>query len=50
LLFAGKPNQMGRVEDTSTTAIAAALDQVGARLKRLRLQRRMTVTGRACKR
>jgi transcriptional regulator with XRE-family HTH domain len=33
------------VEDTSAADIAAALDQVGARLKRLRVQRRMTLTG-----
>ena len=36
---------MSPVEDTSAAAIAAALDQVGARLKRLRTQRRMTLTG-----
>ena len=36
---------MSIVEDTSATAIAAALDQVGARLKRIRTQRRMTLTG-----
>ncbi|MDQ1718366.1 MAG: hypothetical protein QOE89_2319 [Pseudonocardiales bacterium] len=33
------------MEDTSAADIAAALDQVGARLKRLRVQRRMTLTG-----
>ncbi len=33
------------VQDTSAAAIAAALDQVGARLKRLRTQRRMTLAG-----
>jgi transcriptional regulator with XRE-family HTH domain len=33
------------MEDTSAADIAAALDQVGARLKRLRTQRRMTLTG-----
>jgi transcriptional regulator with XRE-family HTH domain len=33
------------VEDTSAADIAAALDQVGARLRRLRTQRRMTLTG-----
>ncbi len=33
------------MEDTSAAAIAAVLDQVGARLKRLRTQRRMTLTG-----
>jgi transcriptional regulator with XRE-family HTH domain len=36
---------MGPVEDTSAADIAAVLDQVGARLKRLRTQRRMTLTG-----
>jgi transcriptional regulator with XRE-family HTH domain len=36
---------MSPVEDTSAAAIAAALDQVGARLKRLRTHRRMTLTG-----
>jgi transcriptional regulator with XRE-family HTH domain len=36
---------MSLVEDTSAADIAAALDQVGARLKRLRTQRRMTLTG-----
>jgi transcriptional regulator with XRE-family HTH domain len=33
------------MEDTSAAAIAAALEQVGPRLKRLRTQRRMTLTG-----
>ena len=33
------------MEDTSAADIAAALDQVGARLKRLRTQRRLTLTG-----
>jgi transcriptional regulator with XRE-family HTH domain len=36
---------MSLVEDTSAADIAAALDQVGARLRRLRTQRRMTLTG-----
>jgi transcriptional regulator with XRE-family HTH domain len=36
---------MSVVEDASAAAIAAALDQVGPRLKRLREQRRMTLTG-----
>jgi transcriptional regulator with XRE-family HTH domain len=36
---------MSRVEDTSAADIAAVLDQVGTRLKRLRTQRRMTLTG-----
>jgi transcriptional regulator with XRE-family HTH domain len=33
------------VEDTSATAIAAVLDQVGARLTRIRTQRGITLTG-----
>ncbi len=33
------------MQDTSAADIAATLDRVGARLKRLRLQRRMTLTG-----
>lgn len=33
------------MEDTSATAIAAVLDQVGARLKRLRTHRGLTLTG-----
>jgi transcriptional regulator with XRE-family HTH domain len=33
------------VQDTSTTAISAVLNQVGPRLKGLREQRRMTLTG-----
>ncbi len=36
---------MSLVEDTSAADIAAVLDRVGARLKRLRTQRRMTLTG-----
>ena len=36
---------MSLVEDTSAAEIAAVLDRVGARLKRLRTQRRMTLTG-----
>jgi transcriptional regulator with XRE-family HTH domain len=35
---------MSPVEDTSAANIAATLDQVGPRLKRLRLQRRMTLS------
>jgi transcriptional regulator with XRE-family HTH domain len=35
---------MKLVQDTSAADIAATLDQVGARLKRLRTQRRMTLT------
>jgi transcriptional regulator with XRE-family HTH domain len=45
LLFVGNGSQMSLVEDTSAADIAAVLDQVGARLKRLRTQRRMTLTG-----
>jgi transcriptional regulator with XRE-family HTH domain len=33
------------MQDNSAANIAAALDQIGARLKRLRTQRRMTLTG-----
>src|SRR3954452_7795943 len=36
---------MSTVEDTAAGAIAATLDQVGARLKRLRTGRGMTLTG-----
>jgi transcriptional regulator with XRE-family HTH domain len=36
---------MALVDDTSTAAIAAALDQVGSRLEKIRIQRRMTLTG-----
>jgi transcriptional regulator with XRE-family HTH domain len=36
---------MGFVEDTSAAAIAAVLDQVGPRLRRLRTHRRLTLTG-----
>ena len=35
---------MSAVDDPSAAAIAAALDQVGARLRRLRTQRRITLT------
>jgi transcriptional regulator with XRE-family HTH domain len=38
-------SEMSFVEDTSAADIAAVLDQVGGRLKRLRTQRRMTLTG-----
>jgi transcriptional regulator with XRE-family HTH domain len=38
---------MSAVEDPSTAAIADALDNVGPRLKRLRTQRRITLTGLA---
>lgn len=36
---------MSLVEETAAAAIAAALEQVGPRLKRLRTQRRMTLVG-----
>ena len=36
---------MSPVEDTATTKIAATLDRVGSRLKRLRVQRGLTLTG-----
>ena len=36
---------MSPVDDTAATAIAAVLDQVGARLKRIRTQRGMTLIG-----
>jgi transcriptional regulator with XRE-family HTH domain len=45
LLFAGIGSQMALVQDASAAAIAVVLDQVGARLKRIRTQRRMTLTG-----
>ena len=45
LLFVGIGSQMVLVEDASAAAIAAVLDQVGARLKRIRTQRGMTLTG-----
>lgn len=44
LPFVGNESQMSLVPDSSAADIAAALDQVGARLKRLRTQRRMTLT------
>ena len=36
---------MGPVDDTSAAKIAETLEQVGARLKRLRAQRELTLTG-----
>src|ERR687884_225921 len=45
LPFVGKRSQMSLVEDTSAAAIAAVLDQVGVRLKRIRTHRKMTLTG-----
>jgi transcriptional regulator with XRE-family HTH domain len=44
LLFSGRGLSNGAVDD-STALIAAALDQVGPRLKRLRTQRGATLTG-----
>jgi transcriptional regulator with XRE-family HTH domain len=44
LPFPGNRSGIDQVDDTSA-AIAAAVDQVGARLRRLRAQRRMTLTG-----
>ena len=41
----GNESQMRLVEDTSAANIAATLDRVGGRLKRLRTQRQMTLTG-----
>jgi transcriptional regulator with XRE-family HTH domain len=38
---------MYAVDDTSAAATAAALDRVGPRLRRLRTQRRITLTGLA---
>jgi transcriptional regulator with XRE-family HTH domain len=46
LLFLGIGSGMSLVDDTSA-AIAAALDQVGPRLRRLRAQRGITLTGLA---
>jgi len=45
LLFPGKPSQIGLVDDISAARIAAALEQVGPRLKRLRNQRTLTLAG-----
>jgi transcriptional regulator with XRE-family HTH domain len=44
LPFVGKRSQMSLVEDTSAAAIAAVLDQVPVRLKRIRTRRKMTLT------
>src|SRR5689334_11450995 len=41
----GNRESDGLVEDASAAAIAAALEQVGARLKRIRTQRGMTLSG-----
>ena len=45
LLFVGIGSQMALVQDASAAAIAVVLDQVGARFKRIRTQRRMTLAG-----
>jgi transcriptional regulator with XRE-family HTH domain len=45
LLFLGIPSQMSLVDDISAARIASALEQVGPRLRRLRAQREMTLTG-----
>lgn len=45
LLLSGNGSQMNSVEDEPAAAIAAALDQVGPRLKRLRTHRQLTLTG-----
>jgi transcriptional regulator with XRE-family HTH domain len=44
LPFPGNRSQMSPVDDSSAAAIAAALDQVGVRLKRIRAHRQMTLT------
>src|SRR5919206_336660 len=44
LPFVGKRSQMSLVEDTPAAAIAAVLDQVPVRLKRIRTRRKMTLT------
>src|SRR3954471_19338166 len=45
LLFLGNPSQIRSMDDISVARIAAALEQVGPRLKRLRTQRNFTLTG-----
>jgi transcriptional regulator with XRE-family HTH domain len=45
LLFPGNRTLMSDVENTSAAVIAAVLDQVGPRLKRVRTHRRLTLTG-----
>src|SRR3954451_23339872 len=45
LLFLGNPSQIRSMDDISAARIAAALEQVGPRLKRLRTQRELTLTG-----
>ena len=45
LLFPGIPSQMSLMDDISAARIAAALEQVAPRLKGIRTQRGMTLTG-----
>ena len=45
LLFLKKPGQMSLMDDVAAVRIAATFEQVGPRLKRLRTQRGMTLTG-----
>jgi transcriptional regulator with XRE-family HTH domain len=45
LLFPGNQSQMALVEEEQAGDIAATLEQVGRRLKRIRTQRRLTLTG-----
>src|SRR3954468_15614039 len=45
LLFLGNSSQIRSMDDMSVARIAAALEQVGPRLKRLRTQRNFTLTG-----
>src|SRR3954463_12992097 len=45
LLFLGNPSQIRSMDDISVARIAVALEQVGPRLKRLRMQRNFTLTG-----
>ena len=45
LLFLGNPSQIRSMDDMSVARIAAALELVGPRLKRLRTQRNFTLTG-----
>src|SRR3954470_14347114 len=45
LLFLGNPSQIRSMDDISVARIAAGLEQVGPRLKRLRIQRNFTLTG-----
>jgi transcriptional regulator with XRE-family HTH domain len=45
LPFLGNPSQIRSMDDISVARIAAALEQVGPRLKRLRTQRKFTLTG-----